>query len=152
MGLFDAIPIRDNGLTEVDASWWNSIRTALINAFGDQINAQTPFTIADDQSSLADIAGLVFDEAEVIFFKMRYSIFRTDGSSPRRETGIFEAAWDEATSSWLYKREAISGNALNMGADSLQITAAGQVQYKSDSMGGTYSGTIVYKILETLAA
>ncbi len=153
MGLFDSIPIRLNGAQggEVTAAWWNAIRTALINAFGDQVTGETSFTIADDQSSSEDVTGLSFDSAEVVFAKISYVILRSDGTTPRRESGTLWATFDNASSSWALDRRSNFGDALNMGADSLTITAGGQVQYQSDSVGGTYSGTLTYRVNESIS-
>lgn len=150
MGLFDEIPIRLNGSQDVDAAWWNTIRSRLIDAFGTQITAQTQVTILDNQSSFQDVTGLVFDKAEVVYALVRYTIQRTDGSSPRRECGTLELSLSDDESDWELSRVAVRGDALSMGADSLSVTSAGQIQYKSDSMGGTYSGSLNFKVLDTL--
>jgi hypothetical protein len=154
MGLFDSIPIRSNGAEggEVDASWWNSIRTALINAFGESITSETDFTIADDESSLTDITGLSVDSSEVVYAKVVYTISRTDGSTPRRETGALFLTYDDNGSSWELDRRSNFGDALNMGNNSISVTAGGQLQYKSDSMGGSYVGSMKYRITESLTA
>lgn len=150
MGLFDTIPIRTNGSEEVDASWWNTIRTKLIDAFGESVTGETKVTVADNQSAAADITGLVFDKTEVVYALIRYTITRTDGASPRRESGTLELSTTDDDSDWELIRTAVRGDALNNGANSLSVTSAGQVQYTSDSMGGTYEGSITFRVLDTI--
>lgn len=153
MALADLIPLRSNA-DDVDSSWWNSIRTAIGAMLGYGITySSTPFTIADNQSSYADITGLVFDKDSYQAVKVWYTIFRTDATTPRREVGFFWLMYD-STNGWTLSRTSeIPGSmdALNI-ADSLAVTSAGQVQYKSDSMGGTYQGFMQWKAIITFAA
>lgn len=148
MSAFSDIAIRANGRTTY-ASWWNDIRTALINTFGSYTVTETQFTIADNQSSFQNITGLVFDKTLVNSVKVEYTIYRTNGSSiERRESGSFTITYKPVAVAWTITRRAESDDdALNMGASSLGVTAAGQIQYKSDSIGATYVGKMRYKVL-----
>lgn len=154
-GIGDLIPIRENGQGEearVTASWWNDIRTALMLLFGSGSVLEDSFTIADNQSAYADITGLLFDSDTVKSAKVEYTIYRTDGAVERRETGYLTLHYKAIGAAWSYSRRSDHGDdALNV-ADSLFVTTAGQVQYKSDSMGGTYSGFIRYKSIVSFAS
>jgi hypothetical protein len=150
MGIFDAIPVRSNADTGmVEASWWNTIRTALVNAFGNASIAETQFTIADNQSSYADITGLLLDASVSRALDIEYTIYRTNGSSiEKRENGILRCMYKAVAAVWSFEHQSWGDDALGNGTISapLNVTSAGQVQYKSYSIGATYVGTIRYKI------
>lgn len=148
---FEGIPLRSNADTGyVDASWWNTIRAYLINYFEEYIGeggvSETQFPIADNQLTYQPITGLIIDKAVTVSFDLEYTMLRTDGTLIRRERGAIYAHVKNDV--WSYSREIKHGDdALNVD-DSLTVDAStGQVSYKSDSMGGTYLGTIRYKVL-----
>lgn len=154
MGLFDAIPVRSNAdRGTVDAGWWNTIRTALVGAFGNGAVTETQFTIADNQSSYTDITGLALSLSVTKAAIIEYTIYRTNGSSTeRREVGRLVAYHKAVAGAWSYERHTDAGDdALNV-ADSLIVNSSGQVQYKSDSIGATYVGTIRYKIINSFVS
>lgn len=150
MGLFSGIPVRSNADTGlVTAGWWNDIRTALINAFGSASIAETQGTIADGSASYTDISGLLLDSSVSRCADIEYTIMRTTGAASRRERGILRAMFKTTEGTWTYERQSFGDDALGNGtvADSLKVSSTGQVQYKSDSMGGSYVGRIRYKIV-----
>ncbi len=147
---FSDIPIRKNG-QKVDASWWNTIRSKLIAAFGGGVVGSTPVTINDNQSSYLAITDLVVDGAFFSYALVRYSIYRTDGTIERRESGFLHLTYKQIADVWSLERESRFDDALNI-ADSLIVTTASSVaavEYKSDAMGGTYSGKITFAIVQT---
>lgn len=150
MSVFSDIPIRLNGNAggKAYASWWNDIRTALMNAFGNGIVEETQFTIADNVAAYADVTGLLFDSDEVRSVKIEYSIYRTNGTSiERREMGTLTLTYKPVAGAWTYARVTdTEDDALNID-DGLICNSAGQVQYKSDSVGATYVGKMKYKVL-----
>lgn len=147
MSLFSDIPIRANGSTFY-ASWVNDIRTALINFFGAGFLGETQFTIADNQSSYASVTGLLLDHNTARAVDIEYTIYRTNGSSiERRERGTLYCTYKAVAGAWSFERVTHQGDdALNI-ANSLNVTSAGQVQYKSDSVGATYVGKMRYKVV-----
>lgn len=155
MSLFSAIPVRSNADTgTVDASWWNTIRTALIAFAGGGVVDETQFTIADNQSSYQNITGLLFDASVTRAVTLEYTIYRTNGSSiERRESGFVTAFYKAVAAAWSFERVSYGDDALGNGtiAQSLNVTSAGQVQYKSDSIGATYVGTIRYRAVVSFA-
>lgn len=142
---FSDLPVRENG-KKIYASWFNDIRTALVAAFGVGGIPEAQFTIADNQSSYQDITGLLLDQNVARVVDVEYTIYRTNGSSTeRRERGVLHCTYKAIAAVWDYNRETLSGDdALNV-ADSLICNSSGQIQYKSDSVGGTYVGKIRYK-------
>lgn len=147
MSVFSDIAVRVNGRT-IYASWWNDIRTALIAFVGSGTWAETQFTIADNQSAYANITGLLLDATVSRAVDIDYTIYRTNGSSiERRERGTLYCHYKAVAAAWTFTRRTHSGDdALNV-ASSLNVTSAGQVQYKSDSIGATYVGKIRYKAI-----
>lgn len=150
MSFFSDIPIRSNGaVVPVDASWWNTIRTKLVSFFGTGVTAPATFTIADNQSSYANITDFVLDSATYQYYAVEYTIIRTDGTVKRRERGMLYFSHD-SVNGWVMERISGNADALNV-ADSLALSSQ-QLQYKSDSMGGTYEGKFTWKIVSTFDA
>lgn len=108
-------------------------------------------TLADNQSSYANITDLIIDHTVNQSVDVEYTIIRTDGSNYRRERGVLNLLYDPQKS-WICVRTSQGDDALNAGATSMQIISTGQVQYKSDSMGGTYAGKITWRIVYAFAA
>lgn len=151
MSVFSDIPIRSNSDTGlVDASWWNTIRTALIAYAGTAMVDETQFTIAGSQSSYASITGLLLNSTVSRAHEIAYTIYRTDGTTSRRELGKLFAMFKAQEGTWYYERESIGDDTLGNGtvSDPLIVNATGQVQYKSDNFA---SGTIRYKSVVTFA-
>lgn len=153
MGVFDAIPVRSNADTGlVDASWWNTIRTALVSAFGSGGVAETQFTIADNQTAYTNITGLSFSQSSTRAVNLEYTIYRTNGSSiERREIGTMKCMHKPVAGTWSYELTSVGDDALGNGtiSDPFICNSSGQIQYKSDSIGATYVGTIRYKVINS---
>lgn len=161
---FEDIPVRKNGSLDVDASWWNTIRSRLIKHFPNQQVSSTPFEIVNNQDSLANIEGLLLDQNRSCFWKIRYKIKRSDNANSYIEFGTI-TAWVE-NSQITYKRSVDVGNALGDGVgspigdyrvgseESLQIDSqTGQAKYLSSNMtGASYQGSMEWKITETWGA
>lgn len=149
MSIFSSIPVRSNGDT-VDASWWNTIRTALINAGGSTIIDESQATIGNGSTSYTSISGLSFDHSTTRTAEIAYSIYRTDGTVSRREFGRLFAMYRAQEGTWFYERDSRGDDALGNGTvtDPLIVNSSGQVQYKSDSFA---AGTIRFKTVVTFA-
>src|SRR3990167_2492551 len=79
MGAFDSWPERANGggaSNRVTASWWNVIRTWARGYVGAGAISETQFTIANDQSSAANITGLSVDAASYHSIFVEYHLVR----------------------------------------------------------------------------
>lgn len=156
--LFESIPVRNYG-DDVDPSFWNTIRTYLIQAFPGRFTNSSTVSIDNNQSSYQDVSGLLLVSSSYMFYKIRYRIHREDAGETRDEIGVLNAVWDG--SAWSYSRDIDAGNALgdgteggDYGTDYLYIVpATGQIQYKSSNMsGGSYSGYIQWNVIETWSA
>lgn len=154
MSLFSDIPIRTNSNTDVVfASWWNTIRSKLIQFAGGGVTEEAEFTVADNQSSYADITGLSFDGATYGHVEIKYSIYRFDAASDeRKESGKLIIDYKKDAATWVLSRRSNNDDALNIASSIIVSTTAGvaQIRYKSDSMGGTYEGTMIHKVISTL--
>ena len=138
---FDLIPIRTNGQI-ADVSWWNTIRQYLINYFPN-IGAQTVFTIANNQSSPANITGLVLDKTLYGFYKIQYTYFRQTSSENERVYGYINCHYNSITDVWTCDDKQDGGDLGWVGFD----VSGQQLQYTSSNMSGTgYVGTLTYKI------
>jgi hypothetical protein len=155
MSLFESIPIRSNANTEpVEASWWNIIRTKLIEAFGDiPETSKGSFAIANNQASYANITGLLIDKDETTSAMIAYRIKRsTDTPTIRYEVGLLDCHY--VGGAWETFREINVGNALGDGTDEGPFGAlrleptTGQAEYQSSNLsGGDYAGTIEWRIV-----
>lgn len=139
---FNSIPIRQNADIS-DTSWWNTIRTELINFFGGGAIPQTVFTIANNQSSAADITGLVLDKASYGFYKIPYTYFRRTDSANERVYGVIYCHYNVETDTWTLDDKPEGGD---LGGVEFSISGQ-QIQYASSNMAGaSYEGTLTYKI------
>jgi len=114
--------------------------------------AETTITVTDNQSTLSDITGLSIDGSIHAMKRILYSIYRTDASSDhRRESGILTLQYNQGSTTYTIGRNSNGDDALNNGADSIDINSStGQVQYKSDSMGGTYTGKLTFELIASI--
>lgn len=108
-------------------------------------------TLVDNQSAYANITNLIIDHTANQCVSVEYTFIRTDGTNYRRERGVLVLLYD-TQNGWSLNRITQGADALNAGVSSLQIISTGQVQYKSDSMGGTYKGQITWRIANAFAA
>ena len=145
---FESIPERSNG-DRVYHSWWNDIRSALLNAFGMESKHATEFTFANNQTSWADVTGLTFDfpssrSAIVTVDIMR----RTDtASSEVRAIARLVLAWRPQDVAWEILSQSFDGDE-DHGVEFQVVTTdtLGQVQYRSTSISGSnYYGLSKYK-------
>ena len=123
-----------------------TIDNVTASANGNSLGAQNIFTIADNQSSYQNITNMVFASASNQCAVVEYTILRSNGSTTkRREHGYLYCTYD-SVNGWVLNRTTQGVDSLNAGSTSLAITAGGQIQYKSDSLGGTYRGQMTWQI------
>lgn len=88
---FSDIPIRSNGPPNINASWFNTIRTYLIDTFGD-IAGEESQSIGQgetdqDVGALAEIDGSGFTKIDVEYLARR--VTTGDGSVAMMQSGFF---------------------------------------------------------------
>jgi hypothetical protein len=134
---FVDIPTRTYGVT--DPSWWNSLQAAgarLEAFFGGGAITDTPFTVANNQSSPANVTGFLVDPTLYRSFLAEYSIYRKTtgaGATELAEKGIIQAVFSTVAGTW----EMTVGPAVGSAGVTFTITNAGQVKYTSTNITGT---------------
>jgi len=104
---------------------------------------ETQATIANNQTTFADVIGLVFDSSVTTSAQATYVIERnTDSITKLVETGTIRVFYNSQTDDWDMDRT-FTGDAEMTDID---IDSDGQVQYKSSNESGSnYIGTIIFK-------
>jgi len=102
---------------------------------GDQLKV----AIANNQASVANVTGLVFDKLVTKGVTFSFDIYRATSLANMSEVGIGFATYNAATDTWHLAILSQNDDA----SVPLTITSAGQVQYTSSNMSGTgYTGFI----------
>lgn len=122
--------------------WATEVTNVLSNIVGPDDILDTSFNIANNQTTFADITGLVFNIGSVRSAVIEYNITRTSDSNPSglTETGEFHIVYDNVDG-WSIGSGGVIGNS----GVTFQITSLGQMQYQSTDVGSTnYVGTMVF--------
>lgn len=109
------------------------------------VDSDTSFTIANNQSSAADVTSLLFDGVATRSFILDYSIYRqTDtASSALAQVGQLRGVYNTQSSTW-FMSDDFSGQ--NSGV-TFSIQPSGQIQYTSTNIAGAnYVGSMKYTI------
>lgn len=112
------------------------------------VDGDTSFTIANNQSSAANITGLLIDGVSTRSFILDYSIYRqTDtASSALAQVGQLRGVYNTQSASWLMSDDFSGQNA----GVTLTILSSGQIQYTSTNIAGAnYVGSLKYAIRKT---
>jgi hypothetical protein len=117
------------------------------------IVSQSSFTIANNQSSAADVTGLIFNPALFRGVKIDYSIYRqTDTAlSAKAQIGQLRFVYNTQASSWLLSDDfAGQDSGITFEVDN----TSGQVKYIStdldpDNSNPNYVGTLKYSLIKT---
>lgn len=123
--------------------WAVGVTDILGDLLGPNDILETAFNVANNQTSFADITGLVFSAASVRAANISYSIYRLSTLNPsgHAETGTIQLVYDNNVG-WYINQ----GNILGVAGVVFSVTPTGQLQYKSTDIGSlTYSGTMKYR-------
>lgn len=123
--------------------WASGVTDVLANLVGPDDILETAFNVANNQTTFADVTGLVFNAASVRAVDITYSIFRISSTnlSGFTEKGTIQLIYDNNVG-WDLNQGNLLGNA-NVIFD---ITPTGQVQYKSSDIGATsYIGVMKFE-------
>lgn len=110
---------------------------------------QTSFSILNNQSSPANITGLVFDPTLFRGVELKYSIYRqTDTAlSAKAQMGQLRFVYNTQAASWLMSEDFAGQNA---GVEFSIDDVTGQITYVSSDITGTnYTGTLKYSLIKT---
>jgi len=128
-----------------DATGWaEGVTEVLGDLLGPNDILETAFNVANNQTTDADVIGLVFNAASVRSAKISYSVYRVSNANPSglAESGELDIVYDNAALSWLIAQ----GNTVGNSGITFTITPTGQVQYKSTDIGSLqYSGTMKFR-------
>lgn len=127
-----------------DATKWAEEVTSVLNdVVGPNDILESSFNIVNNQATLADIIGLVFNNAAVRSAVVQYSVYRISTANPSgfAETGEMHLIYDNNVG-WSIAIGNVVGNS---GVD-FDLTSGGQVQYKSNDINSlNYSGVIHFR-------
>lgn len=141
------IPGDSPGWGEGATDWATEVTTVLNDLLGPNDIIQNTFTVANNQTSPANVVGLIFNTGQVRAAIIEYSVYRTSTANPTgfTESGTLEIAYDNLAapgSKW-----SLIGTDLNgLSGVTFSITDTGQVQYTSTDLGSTgYSGNMHFR-------
>jgi len=116
----------------------------------DYIKDEQSFTLANNQSSAADLTPLTFDYRYTSQAVIEYLLQRTSSTTEAIESGQIVCAYLPRSNDWSISKSAN----LTVGTPGLtvSITSTGQVQYTTTNQGGTVSiSRIVFRVREIKA-
>lgn len=124
--------ILDQGIT-LNATVENQLLLAIRSMIG-LGGVQSQFAIANNQTTAANVTGLLFDKTVTKSFEVLFDIYRkTDTAlSQVNETGKIYGTYDPVGDSWKVSANSVFDNSGVI----FSITSAGQVQYKSSNISG----------------
>jgi hypothetical protein len=111
--------------------------------------SETSFTIVNNQTSAADVTGLLFDGSLVEAARIEYSIYRNTtgvGAVELAETGEIRLAYSPVAETWDMQRVAIGDAGVT-----LTVTTLGQIQYTSSNLTGSPSASVMRFRARTLS-
>ena len=131
---------------EVIVNWAEAVSDVLNNLQGPGDILETTFTIANNQSSSADVTGLSFSNSTVRAAFVEYSVYRESDTTTngKAESGSLFLVYDDNASSgnkWIMSQDAAGNSGVTF-----TVADTGQISYTSDDIGSTgYSGTMKFK-------
>lgn len=135
------IPVQGEGAGwgEDTTAWIQAVSESLSSVFNSQDLRATAASLANNQSSAANIVGLKFDTSEVISVEVKFFIKRIydSGSSVLVETGSILGYYSGST--FVISVESV-GNA----GVTIDVTNTGQFQYTSTNLANSVSNIIVF--------
>lgn len=139
---------KEGFLSNVWTSFWQSLYDRIY-----PLGVETSFTLANNQSSPADVVGLKVNSRAVSMAIVEFLVQRvtTGGSAVETvEAGSFILSYNPTAEDWNISLTHINAPD-NSGVD-FTVTAAGQVRYTSTNIGGDPSISRIVWRMRTLAA
>lgn len=126
----------------------NALVTSVNSLQGSADIALTSFTIANNQSSVANVTGASWDTSQVRSSIMTYSVYRSTASNEVSESGQIYITYKSTAGTW-----ELAQNKVGESSVVFTITNAGQLQYTSSNLAGaSYSGKMKFKAVSFLQA
>lgn len=107
---------------------------------GTEYKSDSSAILANNTGTLTDVPSLAFTSANTRNVTVKYSIL-VNATTDLTENGVLNLHYDVATTSWKIQREFTGDDSKVI----LDVTSAGQVQYKTPSYPGHVSITIYFK-------
>lgn len=140
--------VSKSGLLTNDWTWFIRRVWERLYALGNEKS----FDIVNNQSSAANVTGLVFNKRGVSAAKVYYLIQRVTtggGAIEKIESGLLFCTYNPTSEDW--DISVINDNSPDNTGVTFSITSSGQVQYTSANEGGTASISKLYWRAETLS-
>lgn len=126
-------------------------QVAAASYFGSGNIAETTFTIANNQSSPADVTGLLFSTSTVRSAEIDIQVYRNTTSGGATELSArakYLATYKTVAASWDLSPQGVGGDvdaSTGMpGGVTLTITTGGQVRYTSTNITGTAASSVMH--------
>lgn len=127
---------------------WGSDLSSILEAIVESINSTngsadiliTSFNLTNNQSSAANVTGLVFDTTQVRSAIISYSIYISTTTNEKSECGQIYITYKSTAGTWELAQ-------YNVGTSGVvfTITNSGQIQYTSTNVSGaSYSGKLKF--------
>lgn len=130
--------------------WMQAVTEVLTDLVGPSDILETSFTIANNQTTFADVTGLVFDGGSVRSAVVNYAVYRISNDNPSgfSESGNLNLIYDNnAVLPWSMSQGDVNGNSQIY----FDITTSGQIRYKTNDIGSlNYIGVIKFSAKSTL--
>lgn len=126
--------------------WAEEVTNVLGDLAGIDDILQTTFSIANNQSSAANVEGLIFNTGRVRSASIPYTIYRISDANPsgNSETGMISVVYDNDALSG-EKWQLSVGDITGLSGVYFSILDSGQIQYTSTDIGTLdYEGTMVF--------
>lgn len=110
---------------------------------------QATFTLANNQSSAANITGMIFDKTLYTMAEISADAYRKDNTPTERRALIKATAiYKPVLDTWELVGPSVEGETFeNLGVDLSIIAATGQVQYTTTNFtGGSYVGELRWRV------
>jgi hypothetical protein len=123
--------------------WAEEVTSVLNDVIGPDDILESSFNVVNNQVAFTDVIGLIFNTASVRSAIVQYSVYRISTANPSgfAETGEMRLIYDNNIG-WSIAIGNVVGNS---GVD-FDITAGGQIQYKSNDINSlNYSGVIHFR-------
>jgi hypothetical protein len=137
-----------SGATDTQIPSALAVKTFIESIPGSTVSSEEEFTVANNQTSFADITDLAFNPANIRSATIEYAIYRETDEDQFAQAGELRFIYNTGLDQW-FLSDTYAGQ--NAGVE-FGITTAGQVQYTSSLVsGGSYVGELKYSIIKTFS-
>ena len=131
-----------------DSTAWSEAVTEVLDSLANANDIlQTEFLLTNNQSSAANVNGLLFSTASVRTATIEYTVYISTSTQELAESGTMIVTYKNTAATW----GIVQLSHLDDSGVIFSITNSGQVQYTTTNIAGTgYSGKLTFKA-KTLA-